>query len=118
MFVKGPNWSAGHDTGTKVRENRRESFIFFFFFGFLPALNFLLSLVSLSLSLFLSSNNPLLSQDSLFTLSKPVAGGELDVVQAVPGGRWFLVPSPLLRYTRRFSGGGDGDGGDGGGGGG
>ena len=50
-------------------------------------------------------------QDSLFTLSKPVAGGELDVVQAVPGGRWFLVPSPLLRYTRRFTGGGgDGEG--------
>jgi len=50
------------------------------------------------------------NQDSAFTFSGPAAGGTLDVVQAVPGGRWFLVPSPRLRFTRRFAA-GDGSGG-------
>ena len=42
------------------------------------------------------------SQDWLFSVSRAVAGGVVDVVQAVPGARWFLVPTPLLRYTRSF----------------
>lgn len=103
MFVKGPNWSAGHDTGTKVRKKR----VFSFFFA--PAFFF-------THQRFNNKKNPPSKpffQDSLFTLSRPIAGGDLDVVQAVPGGRWFLVPSPLLRFTRKFVGGDDGgDGGD------
>lgn len=42
------------------------------------------------------------SQDWLISASRAVAGGIVDVVQAVPGARWFLVPTPLLRYTRSF----------------
>jgi hypothetical protein len=47
-----------------------------------------------------------------------VAGGGLTLRQAVPGGRWFLVPTPAARWVRRFAhgGGGGGGGGEGGGG--
>ena len=74
-----------------------------FFFEFLHLTSFFLSFSSLSNLHF---------QDSLFKLSKPVAGGELGIVQAVPGGRWFLVPSPLLRFKRRFAAAGSGEGGE------
>lgn len=42
------------------------------------------------------------SKNWLFSASRAVAGGVVDVVQSVPGARWFLVPTPLLRYTKSF----------------
>lgn len=42
------------------------------------------------------------SKNWLFSASRAVAGGMVDVIQSVPGARWFLVPTPLLRYTKSF----------------
>ena len=36
-------------------------------------------------------------QDTLASLQHPLLGGKLEVTQAVPGGRWFLVPTPAFK---------------------
>ena len=107
---QGPQLVCRARYGDQGEKKERLSFFLFSFFQ-IPCGSHLSLSFSSSLSLSPPKTFANFIQDSLFTLSKPVAGGELDVVQAVPGGRWFLVPSPLLRYTRRFTGGGgDGEG--------
>lgn len=36
-------------------------------------------------------------QDTLASWQHPLLGGKLEVTQAVPGGRWFLVPTPAFK---------------------
>jgi hypothetical protein len=51
------------------------------------------------------------TRDSAVSLSTAAAGGALTLRQAIPGGRWFLVPTPAARWVRRFAH-GDGEGAD------
>ena len=37
------------------------------------------------------------AQDTLASWQHPLLGGKLEVMQAVPGGRWFLVPTPAFK---------------------
>ena len=41
------------------------------------------------------------SKDTALSLTRRCAGGALTLRQAVPGGRWFLVPTPAARWVRR-----------------
>lgn len=40
-------------------------------------------------------------QDTLASWQHPLLGGKLEVTQAVPGGRWFLVPTPAFKVWPR-----------------
>ena len=41
-------------------------------------------------------------QDTLASWQHPLLGGKLEVTQAVPGGRWFLVPTPAFKVPPRL----------------
>ncbi|KAK9841989.1 hypothetical protein WJX81_002888 [Elliptochloris bilobata] len=43
------------------------------------------------------------SLDTFASFQRPLLGGKLEVTQAVPGGRWFLVPTPTFKFSRSFS---------------
>ena len=40
-----------------------------------------------------------LLQDTLAEVQRPFLGGKLQVSQAVPGGQWFLVPTPAFKVN-------------------
>lgn len=38
-----------------------------------------------------------LRQDTVAGVQRPFLGGKLEMTQTVPGGRWFLVPTPAFK---------------------
>jgi len=40
-----------------------------------------------------------LRQDTVAGVQRAFLGGKLEVTQTVPGGRWFLVPTPAFKVT-------------------